>query len=396
MSLLLSSSTTHGSPIVVTTNSHSAEYLNDNIPSDTVFSTQYQFLIGHTFSCTDFVFVNNNYFSSAVSCKLPVECVNFINNRTTSTTVPLVLYAINNKILYSYGRIYNNDSYIWTFANTGSFTSGTEVPYSTYPSSVYCYKFLSAGEVGVTQMPTSIHAIVTNINVPKNVTSGGIEYNNLDLPYSGSGITITKNSFVVKGTDILHVPYVTRKNINSSSVFFSPNTNESLSVVTPSVDEITNLSMTNSYVCLNNAQNQTIFDTRLGYLHIAHLYNNFSYTDLGYNSSTNAHRYYINNIIVDSACSIMVSRTVYSDTYNRYNSPFGFSLFYHHNSTLLTWYYLTVSASGTTYKYSISVENISGILRYVFTRQLVYMGGDGNPGAPLNVPPLLGIVVLHE
>lgn len=389
MSLYIGKDNTNVGILEVTTAATSVAEFKAGTALTSIFSTKLPFLECEVFELTNIIYTSNSYFSSVVTAKLSNACIDYINNKTTSTHVPLILYSINNKLLFSDGRINNNSMHIWNFTNTSNLVAGQTPPISIYPTYTYSYKHLNAGEVNVSATPSTVKALIFNINLPKNISTDIVTRTPID--YGNRQISIGNNYINIGPVDITKLHLVTRKPGSNGTVQNFANGNYGLSIMNKgSVATSYNFYAFNNRIYLKNSLNEYIFDTDLSYMHIKV----FNAVPI-FSAWTGTSRY-ITNMVADGTAAIFTTRTVFNNTYTMENSPFSFSCLLQHSSTPVPLYYVQTGPA-TGFRIDVWVANINNIPRYHIGAVLVYQGG--GPIAPLRsdqIPRALSIIQLYE
>jgi len=372
MSLYIGKNSASKSPLIITQNAHTLEEMKSTtLPADTIFSTSFSFLECKVFALTNILNINNSYFNTTITGMLDSIAIDYIYSRLSSTTViPLIMYAIDGKIVTNCTRMYNSDTFMWDFLDTGTLPDSAYSNHARpFPTSVYKYKAFQIGSTG-----SSINTIVLSLNVSKN---GSTISNSSNTVFDTSNtVHITKNSIVVNGVDLTTLRYLTLKDIPLSAKFIGNATGSTISIPNLNLSSSScYLKATHTNISIINYNNEHIFDTDIGQIH--------------FNSSLVASltaidtSYYINNYVAPASGAVITGWTTYQYyTYASASLPVALSFFYVLSTTYTALYQLIVTGSGTTYEYRIKTGLVASINRIIIDVVLINIGSDGDPGSP--------------
>lgn len=377
MSLYVGKNSAAGSPLIITSGTHSlAEMTSSTLPSDTIFSTSLSFLEAEVFSLTNIKNINNNYYSKVVTGMLDPTAINYIYTRLLSpTTIPVILYAVDNKIVSGFTRVFNASTYIWDFIDTGSLPNSVYVGHTRpFPTSVHKYKAIQYNASA-----SSIKVIVLSLNIAKD---GSYISNSSGTVFDTSNsVFVNSSSFVVNGVNLASLKYVTLKNINAGLQLSGNSAGSLLSI--PNLNLPTTkceLVANSTRVYIKNSNNEFLFDSSIGAIH----YDSSFIAALTLLPSVGSvTRFYVNNYVVPASGGIITS-FLFPQYYAYLGSSIqvAMSNFYIFSATKTVLYALSVTASGTTYEYSMYVGLVNNVRRLILEVTLVRMGADGNPGFP--------------
>jgi len=375
MSTYIGKNSKANSPLIITENRHSISDMKASVvPADTIFSTTLSFLECEVFDLTGITLTDNDYFRNVWIGTLSTDAIYYASSRLSSTSyVPVILYAVNGTIVNDFGRIYNADAYIWDFLDTSTLpNSGYTNHCRPFPTSTYKYKAITwSGQV------TDMKMIVLSLDISNNkdsITNTGMH------KFSNSNeLLLRNNSIIVNNVNLASLKYVTLKNISASLTLAGNDAGGTISIPNYNLpNKNTELHVTSNRTYIKNSNNEYLFDTNIGYVH----FKGCIIPTIKYSSGLN--NYYVDNFIVPPNGGGIIISTVFSQYYSYNNSTdyVAFSSFYVYSTTKTSLYALSVTASQTTYLYTIYVDTINNIKRIVLGMELIHMGSDGNPGTP--------------
>lgn len=361
----------------ITSDTLNKEVLKSGVVASTIFHSSLEYVTAKVFTLTNIRRTNNEYFN-ITSGKLTNEAISYIASRFSSGNNPLVFVLMDDKIIIDINVIRYGVSFIWDYMDTG-------IPPLSYnylghntkiPTTTHAYKWLNGAA-------TSIKLIVLSLSY-STITKSIIPF---VTPKYG-GITLSADSINIEGSNLGGLNYVTFKDINALTKFSCNSSGDLLSVAnTFNLNSKVNLSANSLGITLVNEQNEKLFDTNLGQTFSVTSFN-IQYTRFPYSYSSS---WYINNIVAENGKGIIISTFISNSPFYEYSEGV-WTFCYVGSSTGTDLMALTVSASHTTYLYSIVTQYIGGILRYVIKYELIYMGSDGDPGDPPD--PMFTILTL--
>lgn len=376
MSLYIGKNSAANSPLVITAGAHSINELTKvTLPSDTIFSTTIDFLTVKVFDLTSIQYTNNNYFNT-VSGMLSNEAITYVSNALlkSSNNIPLIACAVNGNIITNIGRVYNADAYIWDFMDTPTLPNSGYVGHvRPYPTSTYKYKVVPWPK-GVTVISMQLLVFSLDMLVSTN------ELVNASLPFDSSNSIIMNNgSIIVNNVNLSNLNYVTLKDVAATTKFTGNSVGATLSVTNTKSTNSLELVAHSNRVYIKNSSNEYLFDTNIGYIgYGGSIIANMAVAE-GYD-----HTWYVTNFVAAPSNGAVILSYKFDHYYSYINDtkPVAMTNFYVFSTTKTVLYYLSVTASQTTYEYSISVGQVNGIYRLLCSIRLVVMGSDGNPGIP--------------
>ena len=375
MSTYIGKNSKANSPLIITKGSHSISDMKASVvPADTIFSTTLPFLECEVFDLTNLTLTNNGYFKNVWIGTLSTNAINYVSSRLSSASyVPVILYAVNGTIVNDFGRIYNAHAYIWDFLDTDRLPDSGYINHCRpFPTSTYKHKAITwSGQV------TDMKMIVLSLDISNNKDS---ITNTMMHKFSNSNeLLLHNNSIIVNNVNLASLKYITLKNISAKLTLIGNAAGDTISIPNYKLpNKNTELHVTPNRTYIKNSNNEYLFDTNIGYVH----FKGCIIPTIKYSSGLN--NYYVDNFIVPPNGGGIIISTVFPQyySYNASKKHVAYSSFYVYSTIKTSLAELPVTASDTTYLYTIYVDILNGIKRIVLGRELIYLGTDGNLGFP--------------
>lgn len=372
MSLYLGKDNNNVSILHITKDSVPLNSLKTGKLPSTIFLNNLDFVTGVLYNLSDIRFISNGYYNVTTG-RVPYSAISAISSRFTSNLIPIVFVIGDNKVLSSFENIYNADSYIWDYLDTGVLpNSGYTGHSSSIPSSIYKYKVVNGSY-------SSLSLLVTNLSF--NVNTKTIVFTNNVFSYGGS-ISISKNDITINGTSLTTIPFMTHKPLTNVNGITGNAAGDKLYI--PNVVNADGCSLygNSSRVYIKNSSGNYLFDTDLGAVYTLEYNITPTYTVL---KNTNMEKeVYINNIspVLGKGVFFIIHPHPFSPSNLSRQALWSILYIATTGETPIT--RVIASASNTTYEYLIKVSNITGVYRYHIIRRLVYLN-NGDLGDPMDL-----------
>lgn len=368
MSLYLGDDNNSNKILHITSTVESVQSLKSEVLPSTIFHTDLQFVTGKVYNLP-VTHTNNDYHTVSIG-ELSLEAVSEIAIRFSGTKVPIVLVVADNKVYLGWSRINATDLFMWNYTDTQFLPNSAYLGHSAViPTNSYRYKCI-AGTWSTLQI------ILTNLDY--DVLLDSISVNSY---FTGpNSVNIGNNKVEVRGINLASIPFMTHKNIGSSTAIVGNASGDKLYIPNASTAQTASLNCNSTRVYIKNASDEYLFDTNIGAVYTLIVNTTPSFSTLSeFNGSYKI--IYINNIVPEFGKAIFFC-TYMSAWYPEFvdRSISGFMYIPSSDETFIT--NLSVTSSQTTYTYYIYTAYVTGILRVCVKMVLTRIGADGNPGFP--------------
>ena len=401
-------------PILRTTSGTSTlSDLKDVVPpANTIFDTSLPFLTCDVYTSISTTTVHTGYYDlvGAEFSSTDASAIAAAYGQSVTGGRPLIIYSINGEMVSGTGRIYNNSSFIFDWLDGYSFPDGSNVrAYRRVPTSTYRFKAFPS--MLTTLGETAVKAYVFNISMYTALTGSTEKHISPFTQLSTGSVVLTDHQIQVNGINLADINFVTTTYIaNAHSVvtgnLYGGGTGIGHVYVTNYLaGSDTELHATNTEVYIQNDNEEVLFHTSQGQIHIDFFMHypspettswidNWTYNFTSTTDGNLADPWALKNYV-----AVLGSNILINGFFQQYNhstgtiEPAAMSFFWTVSTSPTTLYILTITGSGTTYAWNLLHVVHNGVGRLAVQLQLLNMGSDGNPGVP-PAPLINGLVQL--